>query len=183
MHKLKTLVAGLLVAGLGFTAAPVAAGMGAGPGGPAGASPLQRCVAESWHKVYTRADADFEAVRARLELELAGPGEGGRLQGLEPRRLPSNRGSFSVTLEMRRCEAVPAGPGAWSAPVASAACNEVGCGDPAPGTNAPEGSIMVIESCEGGRRTTAVYERKGGRWVLVEYEQVRSTQCGPAPRG
>lgn len=176
MHKIKSMVAGLLLAGLGSTGMPAAA---KAPEATE-ASPLQHCVAESWHKVYTRADADFDAVRAHLELELGRPGEGARLRGLEARRLPLGAGSFSVTLEMRRCQALPPGPGAWSAPVVSAACNEVGCGDYAPGTNAPEGSIMVIESCEAGKRTTAVYERRDGRWVLVDYQQVRSTHCEPS---
>lgn len=179
MQKLNSLLAGLLFAGLGLAVSPVADAAGA----VATPSPLQRCVSESWHKVYTRADADFDLVRERLERELAGPAEGVRVRGLDPRRVPVGTSSFSVTLELRRCESLPPGPGAWSAPVASAACNEVGCGDPAPGTNAPEGSLLVIESCEGGKRTTAVYERKGGRWVLVEYEQVRSTHCGPLGGG
>lgn len=175
MHKLKTMVAGLLLAGVGASATPGSVQASEA----AQALPLQRCVAESWRKVYTRADADFDLVRSHLEVELSGRGGVGRLRGLEPRRLPTDARSFTVTLESRRCESVPAGSAAWSAPVVSSACSEVGCADPLPGTGARDGSIMVIESCEGGKQTTAVYERRDGTWVLVEYVQVRSVECGP----
>ena len=37
---------------------------------------------------------------------------------------------------------------------------------------------MVIESCEGGTRTTAVYVRRNGTWVMMEYQQERSNDCG-----
>lgn len=178
MHKIKMMVAGMVLAGVGLSASPAAWGAASA----AKASPVQHCVAESWHKVYTRDDADFDTVRAHLEVELARSGETGRLRGLEPRRMPAGLHSFSVTIESRRCEAVPPGPAAWS-PQVTGPCSEVGCADPLPGTSARDGSIMVIQSCEGGKRTTAVYERRDGRWVLVEYEQVRSTECGPLMDG
>jgi|GEM_PF-5021944 len=176
MSKFNPIMAGLLLVGLGLAAAPSAMAAKAGAG--AEASPLQRCVTESWHKVYTRADADYALVRTHLEQTLGGASPAARARGLDPRRPPLGELSFTVTIEARRCEQVPGGAGGWSAPVSAMGCIEVGCVDPMPGTIAPQGAIMVIESCEGGKRTTAVYERRGNDWVMVHYEQERSTECG-----
>lgn len=174
MSKFNPIMAGLLLAGVGLAVAPMA--QAAKAGARAEASPLQRCVSESWHKVYTRADADYELVRAHLETALGSPAPGARV--LDPKRPPLGRLSFTVSIESRHCEQVPAGPGAWQAPVLPSVCTEVGCVDPLPGTTGREGSIMVIESCEGGKRTTAVYVRRNGSWVMVEYQQERSNDCG-----
>lgn len=183
MDKRQCVVAGLLLALMAGFSVPAAAGE------PVRATPLERCTAVISHKLYTRADADFESVRGWLDVEL---GSGPRhARGIEPRRLPARPMSFSVTLETQQCQAVPAGPGAWAPvppPVSTKECVVVGCGDPAPGTNAPEGAIMVIDSCGGGRRTVAVYERIDNEWVLVSYNQEASMACGldpdrPQPNG
>ncbi|MBY4596787.1 hypothetical protein K3217_14780 [bacterium BD-1] len=183
MDKRQYAVAGVVLALMAGLSMP------AGAREPVRATPLERCTVETSHKLYTRADADFHAVLAWLDVEL---GSGPRhARGIEPKRLPARPMGFSVTLETRQCRLVPAGPGAWApepAPLSAKECVIVGCGDPAPGTNAPEGSIMVIDSCDSGRRTTATYERVDGRWVLVGYSQEASTQCSldpdrPAPEG
>lgn len=180
MHTFNSIMAGLLLAGVGLAVAPVA--QAAKAGARAEASPLQRCVSESWHKVYSRGDADYSQVRAHLEQALGGIAPAARGRGLDPRRPPLGEVSFTVTIEARRCEQVPGG-GGWSAPVSPMICADVGCADPLPGHLSPEGAIMVIESCEGGTRTTAVYQRRNGTWVMIEYEQVRSTECGPVAGG
>lgn len=181
MSKFNPIMVGLLLVGLGLAAAPSA--MAAKAGARAEASPLQRCVTESWHKVYTRADADYALVRTHLEQTLGGASPAARARGIDPRRPPLGELSFTVTIESRRCEQVPGGQGGWSAPVSPSICADVGCADPLPGLLSPEGSMMVIESCEGGTRTTAVYVRRNGTWVMVQYEQVRNTECGPAAGG
>jgi len=176
MDKRQCVVAGVLLALLAGFSVP------AGAREPARATPLERCTAVTSHKLYTRADADFESVLGWLDVEL---GSGPRhARGIEPKRLPARPMNFSVTLEAQQCQAVPAGPGAWAPappPISTKDCVVVGCGDPAPGTNAPEGAIMVIEMCGLGKRTVAVYERVDDRWVMVGYSQEAASQCGLDP--
>lgn len=183
MEKRNSLVAGVCLALMAGLSLPVAARE------PVRATALEQCSSETSYKLYTRADADFDSLLAWLDVEL---GSGPRhARGIEPKRLPSRPMSFSVTLESQQCRSVPAGPGAWAPappPLQAKECVIVGCGDPAPGTNAPEGAIMVIEMCGLGKRTVAVYERVDDRWVMVGYSQEAATQCGldpdrPAPEG
>ena len=176
MDKRQCVVAGVLLALMAGLSVP------AGAREPVRAAPLERCTEVTSHKLYTRADADFDAVLARLDVELgAGPRHA---RGIEPKRIPARPMSFSVTLETRQCQSVPAGPGAWAPvvpPPTTKDCIVVGCGDPAPGLDAPEGSLMVIDSCELGTHTTTVYQRIEGRWVLVSYVQEASMACGLKP--
>ena len=176
MDKRQCVVAGVLLALMAGLSVP------AGAREPVRAAPLERCTEVTSHKLYTRADADFDAVLARLDVELGGSPRHAR--GIEPKRLPTRPTSFSVTLETRKCQSIPAGPGAWAPvlpPPPTKDCIVVGCGDPAPGLDAPEGSLMVIDSCDLGTHTTAVYQRIEGRWVLVSYVQEASMACGLKP--
>ena len=106
MDKRQCVVAGVLLALMAGFSVP------AGAREPARATPLERCTEVTSHKLYTRADADFESVLARLDVEL---GTGPRhAKGIEPKRIPARPMSFSVTLETRQCQSIPAGPGAWA---------------------------------------------------------------------
>lgn len=183
MDKRQCVVTGVLLALMAGLSVPASARE------PVRATPLERCTSETSHKLYTRADADFDAMLARLDVEL---GTGPRhAKGIEPKRFPARPASFSVTLETQQCLSVAAGPGVWAPalpPPTTKDCIVVGCGDPAPGLGAPEGSLMVISTCESGTQTTAVYQRMDDRWVLVSHNQEAATQCGldpdrPTPEG
>jgi len=184
MKKLAVCVAGLVLAG-GAMAAPGETAAAREGGGFAawggGVGGVQRCATASSSKQFTVADPGFDAMRARINEDL-------QFQSVHPRakrgrgeayRLPDDATSFTVTLERRLCD--DGGPDiglATNVIVLPVDCNYAGCLDPLPGTGAPEGTIMILESCTDFRRVTAVFRRlPSGDWVLVSFEEVMVSSC------
>lgn len=147
---------------------------------------------------FLASDANFSDARRSFNAHLdrlmaASPGN--RLKSAGAFRVSESAQYFNVSVDIFACDPPPArrpirsskaDSSRYAVPARSPvdggstkSCDFVGCVEGFPGGSAPNGSVMTLTTCETSIRTTIVYTKINGQWVVTSYSSELVVECGP----